>query len=91
MIALNDRTEFMWLHHMTVDGNEWQQWKARIWNQIADMMQGPPGLAPLEQWMRRSAKEKRCVDCGAPGTVKEESVLIKAVSHYYHCDDCAAY
>lgn len=74
---------------MEVDGNEWQQWKARVWNQIAASIQGHPGLAPLEQWMRRSAKEKRCIECGKPGQVREESIIVACVSHYWMCDECA--
>ena len=70
-------------------GNEWQQWCQRMWNQIA--RGGYPGLAPLEQYMRRSLKEKRCIDCGEPGTVYQESVIVPAVAGYYFCPDCAHY
>lgn len=77
------------LNHMEVDGNDWQQWKARIWNSMADRF-GYPGLAPLEQWMLRSQKEKRCINCGDPTTASTESVLIKSVRLYYHCPKCQA-
>lgn len=79
----------MSLYQMPVEGNEWEQWKARIWNAMSARFY--PGLAALEQYMLRSQEEKRCVECGEAGTAKQESVLIKSVSHYYFCDDCDAY
>lgn len=78
------------LNHMPVEGNDWEQWKARVWNVMADRF-GHPGLAPLEQWTWRSNRERRCIDCGEPGTVRQESGLIKVVSHYWFCDGCAQY
>ena len=69
------------LQHMEVSGNDWEQWRARIWNQMADGFRAYPGLAPLEQWMRRSKKEKRCIECGELGTVKQESVIVASVDH----------
>ena len=78
------------LNYMPVEGNDWEQWRARIWNQIAQMV-GYPGLAPLEQWMRRSRAEKRCIECGAAGTIKHESIIVKAVNLYWMCDECDAY
>ncbi|KKL47774.1 hypothetical protein LCGC14_2332150 [marine sediment metagenome] len=75
---------------MPVTGNQWEQWRARIWNAIAARV-GYPGLAPLEQWMLRSRKEKRCIQCGNPGTVQQESVLIASVDHYFMCGPCDAY
>ena len=79
------------LQHMEVSGTDWQQWRARIWNQIADTCHGYPGLDPLEQWMRRSKKGKCCIECGEPGTVKQDSVIVAAVDHYYLCQPCDEY
>lgn len=75
---------------MPVEGNDWEQWKARVWNALVARF-GYPGLAPLEQWIVRSYKERRCVECGAPGTHQHESVLVKVVPHYWMCDDCHKY
>ena len=79
---------FRKLYHMDVDGNDWEQWRARIWNQLASGLRGYPGLAPLEQWMLRSAKERRCVQCGEPGEVEEDSVLVASVRRYWLCGSC---
>ena len=79
------------LYQMPVEGNECEQWKARMWNQMFVQFKGYPGLAPLEQWTRLSHREQRCVECGAAGTVRQESFLIKSVSHYYFCGECAEY
>ena len=68
----------------------WAEWKDAIWNQMADRF-GHPGLAPLEQYMIRSEREKRCVDCGEPGTISKASVIIPRVKTYWMCDDCNAY
>jgi hypothetical protein len=75
------------LLHMPVEGNEWEQWRAKIWNQMSDRF-GYPGLAPLEQWMRRSRKEKRCIECGETGGVRQESIIVAAVDHYWLCVEC---
>lgn len=82
------------LHHylMPVEGTEWEQWKARIWNQLYLMLQGNPGLSALEQWTRRSAKEKRCVECGEHTDNKiEGGGLIKSVAFYFMCPECVSY
>jgi hypothetical protein len=79
------------LQHMPVAGNDWEQWRARIWNQIADGFQGHPGLAPLEQWMRRSHKEKRCIECGDPGTIQQDSIIVASVDSYFLCQPCDTY
>lgn len=72
-----------------ITGNEWKRWRMRIWNQMAVGLGGYPGLAPLEQWMRRSHKERRCVECGDPGEAEQESVLVLSVRSYWLCADCA--
>ena len=81
-------------YHMPIDDecNEWQQWKARMWNQLADGIRSHPGMAALEQWMIRSQREKRCIDCGEPCTKEHfhQSILIKCVKGYYHCPECQA-
>lgn len=69
---------------------EWRQWREAIWN-LMEKHLGYPGLGPLEQYMLRSKREKRCIDCGKPGTMYQQSVLIKCVDHYWMCDDCDAY
>ncbi len=79
------------IDHMPIEGNDWQQWRARIWNQIADAFGTYPGLAPLEQWMLRSKRERRCVDCGEPGSVWEQSVIVASVRHYWLCAGCDRY
>ena len=76
------------LYHMEVSGNDWEQWRATMWNTIADGMQGHPRLAPLEQWMLRSRKEQRCVQCGTPTDNKQDSIIVASVSHYYICGEC---
>lgn len=76
------------LLEMPLEGNGWQQWRARIWNQMVRHLHCYPGLAPLEQWMWRSQKEERCIECGAPGTVEQKSVIVAAVDHYYLCTAC---
>ena len=70
-------------------GNDWQRWKIRMDNQMRRQFTHP-GLAPLEQFMIRSQREKRCIDCGEPSTDFQESILIKSVKGYYHCTDCQA-
>ena len=67
--------------------DEWADWRGRIWDSMEARF-GYPGLAPLEQYMLRSRKERRCVECGDPGTARQESILIKSVSHYFMCADC---
>ena len=71
------------------EGNEWQRWKIRMYNQMARQFDHP-GLAPLEQYMKRSQREKRCIDCGDPCGPDRfmESVLIKSVKGYYGCAEC---
>jgi hypothetical protein len=71
--------------------SEWQAWKERMWDQLVHQFYPDHGLCAQEQYTRRSQRERRCIECGEPGTVKQESVLIKAVSHYYLCDACNAY
>lgn len=83
--------EFRVIHTMPVEGNAWEQWKARVWNQMAERFNAYPGLAPLEQWTWRSFKEKRCIECGDPGTERQQSHLIKVVDHYWMCAECADY
>jgi len=75
----------------TQPSSDWQAWKENIWDQMARQFHCHPGLAPLEQHMKRSKAEKRCIECGEPGTVQQPSVLIKSVSHYYFCQECADY
>jgi len=70
------------------EGNEWEQWKMRVWNQMARHFGHHPGLAPLEQWMRRSRKERRCIICGEPGVKEVKSVLIACVPSYWTCAEC---
>ena len=85
-------TVFRQLYHMPVEGTDWQQWRARMWNQIADRVRGHPRLSPLEQWMLRSRKEQRCVECGEEGTIKcLGSPLVPSVSHYFMCQECDTY
>jgi hypothetical protein len=69
---------------------DWYTWKDRIWTSMEARF-GYPGLAPLEQYMLRSAKEQRCVECGDPGTQQQASVLVASVKHYWMCDDCDTY
>ena len=89
MAATTEAQVFAILHHMPVEGSDWEQWKARIWNQIADGLHGYPGLAPLEQWMWRSQKERRCIDCGSPGEVEQVGGgLIASVRSYWMCQPC---
>jgi len=45
-------------------------------------------LVALEQRIWRSYRRQECADCGGPGTVQQESVLIKSVPHYWLCQDC---
>lgn len=78
------------LFYQPVEGNDWEQWRARMWNQMVDQF-GYPGLAPLEQYMKRSHRERRCVECGEPGTVNQVSVIIPAVADYWMCDACDTY
>ena len=73
----------------TQPASDWQRWKENIWDQMVRHFHCYPGLAPLEQWILRSNREKRCVECGEPGTVRQESVLIKVVDHYWMCAECA--
>lgn len=87
---MNDIEQVRRLQYMEVAGNEWEQWKARIWNSMVDRF-GYPGLAPLEQWTRRSHKEQRCVDCGAKGDICVISSLIQCVPVYWLCTECDAY
>lgn len=72
---------------------EWYAWKTAIWDSMAARF-GYPGLAPLEQYMLRSQKEQRCVECGLPGTQpqgRSAYSLVQAVKCYWFCDECAAY
>jgi len=50
-------------------------------------------MIELEQLIRRSHKTKECVvlGCRNPGTIKRCSILIKAVPHYWMCEDCDQY
>ena len=70
--------------------NDWQQWKDKIWDSMTAAY-GYCGLAILEQYTVRSNKEGRCIECGAKGTHKQKSHLIRSVDHYWFCDECAAY
>ena len=89
MAAVTKETEtFRKLYHMEVSGNEWEQWRARVWNQLASGLRGYPGLAPVEQWMLRSRKERRCVQCGEPGAEEQDSMLIASVRSYWLCAEC---
>lgn len=76
--------------YQPVKGNEWEQWKARMWNTLVDQF-GYPGFTALEQYMRRSKREQRCIECGAPGTVKHTSYIVAAVPHYWMCQSCHDY
>jgi hypothetical protein len=67
--------------------DDWQAWKDRIWESMEARF-GYPGLAPLEQYMIRSRKEKRCIECGDPGTVEQKSVLVASVDRYWMCVEC---
>jgi hypothetical protein len=69
----------------------WGEWKESVWTTLE--RQGYyPGLIALEQYMRRSQSDKRCVDCGERGTVRQESGgLVPSVSFYYFCQECADY
>lgn len=69
--------------------SEWESWKQRVWNAVTIRCGAHPGLVPLEQYMLRSHKEKRCIECGEPGTVQQRSALILSVAGYYFCADCA--
>ena len=73
------------------EGNDWERWKIRMYNQMARQFTHP-GLAPLEQYMIRSQREKRCIDCGDPCSPDRfmDSVLVKSVKGYYHCAECEA-
>jgi hypothetical protein len=48
-------------------------------------------LVALEQRVWRSYRHHECADCGGPGTVQQESVLIKSVPYYWLCQDCRDY
>lgn len=64
-----------------------------MWNQL-EAQYGYPGLAALEQYMWRSHKETRCVECGDPGTAKQERSrvsLVQSIPFYWMCGDCAEY
>ena len=59
-----------------------------------EMFERIGGLAVLEQKMLASRDLNVCVDCDAPGTVKQERgdySLVKSVPHYWFCDECDAY
>lgn len=71
------------------DSLDWVAWKEQIWDSLEARL-GYPGLDALEQYTIRSAKETRCVRCGATGTIKYRSTLIKVVDAYWMCDDCDA-
>ena len=77
--------------HIEASGNVWEQCRTRSWNLTGEGFRAYPGPAPLEQWMRRSKKEKRCIECGELGTVKQESVIVASVDHYYLCEPCDTY
>lgn len=78
---------------------DWQGWKDLIWESMhrnlnPEGLPGIAGLACLEQYMRRSAMEKRCIECGEPGTVAQdrtESSLIQSVPRYWMCAECHTY
>ena len=70
---------------------DWQLWREDMWDRMVRQFWPHHGMPTLEQYTIRSRREKRCIECGEPGTVKEESVLIKAVPYYWFCDECAAY
>jgi len=76
------------------DANDWEQWKMRLWNQMVRNFGRHPGLAPLEQYMLRSAAEHRCIECGDVGSVRVESgglICVARVTHYFMCQDCDRY
>jgi hypothetical protein len=68
----------------------WAEWREAIWDSMERRF-GYPGLAPLEQYMLRSRKERRCVECGAPGTVEHRSHIVASVDTYWMCAGCDAY
>ena len=49
------------------------------------------GLVMFEQRVLRSAKQRECIECGDPGTQKQECILVAVVPFYWMCDDCDAY
>lgn len=67
--------------------SEWCQWSDRLWDAMTERY-GYPGLAYTEQLVIRSKREKRCASCGEKGTVRQDSILIKSVDHYWFCDEC---
>lgn len=77
----------------TKEGQAWQEWKDAIWDQMANVcgVYRHSGLASLEQYMHRSAYEKRCIECGEPGVAEQHSQIIKSVDVYWMCQDCADY
>jgi hypothetical protein len=49
------------------------------------------GMACTEQYLWRSGKERRCVECGDPGTVQFKSELIASVASYWLWAECNAW
>jgi hypothetical protein len=68
----------------------WQEWKDLVWSSMTERF-GYPGLAALEQYMHRSAYEKRCVECGDPGVAEQESQIIASIKTYWFCQECSDY
>jgi hypothetical protein len=70
--------------------DEWQAWRTQL-GEATFSGTRLDGMVVLEQLMFRSRDRKRCIECGDPGTVRQESVLIQSVSHYWMCADCDTY
>lgn len=69
----------------------WHEWKDALYERCYSRFPKDGGMVAQEQLTLRSNHEKRCIDCGAPGSIQKVSVLIKSVPCYYFCDGCEAY
>ena len=88
------RPSYLVSDHMAIckrrNTQTWSEWKAAIWTSMERDF-GYPGLAPLEQYMHRSKKEKRCVECGEPGTERHTSHIVASVPFFWMCPECHTY
>jgi len=82
----------IWQEIAVKGGESWSSWRMAIWDTFMEKGFDNPGMVAFEQWALRSKREKRCIDCGKPGVVKQRgSGFCAAVSHYWMCQDCHDY
>ena len=75
-------------HGYQKESAEWYIWRNRLTETCEANSLG--AMVAFEQLALRSAKEKRCAECGEPGTVAQGATTYNHVP-YWFCAECASY